>query len=186
MPSQVAQRVTTSREGAGGRSLLVITWICTCWLMSIGCSASVNKSPRIPLSGGRTVSDPVMTLRAGDGERTLSLHYRSVVLVRECETVQQEVREIWTTFLRDEATRRKAEVALITPEDMKLESIGYMFRRQPDGTWRESGFSSCSKSGAEPTHDNSNGAHRWGSRGSLTMAVSRPSCSSSTSNRSTC
>jgi hypothetical protein len=125
--------------------------------MSIGCSASVNKSPRIALSGGQTVSEPVMTLRTGDGERTLSLHYRSVVLVRDCETVQREVREIWTTFLRDEATRRKADVALITPEDMKMESIGYMFRRQPDGTWRESGFSSCSKS--KRGANRSNGRH---------------------------
>jgi hypothetical protein len=121
--------------------------------MSIGCSASVNKTPRITLSAGRNVSDPVLTMRTDAGERTLSLHYRSGVLVRECETIQNEVREIWTTFLRDEAMRQKGEVALITPEDMKLESIGYIFRRQMDGTWRESGFSSCSKGGAKRSRD---------------------------------
>jgi len=134
------------RSVAANSLVLCCTGIC---LLLLGCGDSVKNSPRPSPSSSdtRTLKSGkqirVLTVLMPEQQpppRTISVFYVTQETIENRRKLQAEVEEIWADFVRDEATRANAEMAIIDaserPEGL---SMAFVLRRNVDGTWRRSG-----------------------------------------------
>jgi len=110
------------------------------WLLS--CTQPKKDLRDVPLRGWRVAKNVSLSDVV---EGRMQVEHRSGRSVRGC-AIQDEVRELWDSFIRMEAERSRSKTVLIWPQDESRSARAFEYSRANDGDdmWKEaSGFLPC-------------------------------------------
>lgn len=114
-----------------------------------GCSSTADDAKIRTLRSGKQIEIISLDRARSTSEPTLALEYITHVQIGDQAAVQKEVEEIWIDLVKDADEAKVSMVIIEAAEGVVGGSRAFVYRRNPDGTWRKSSGFCCDKKQGE-------------------------------------